>query len=108
MSTLTRTPNAPSSAVRDARHRATVALLRRAGEQATLLRLSRAPFQAETAEDAARNRAMVAAGANASAWRYGQAWRPEDNFAGWTPERRQQQATVLARILAKRRELACG
>jgi hypothetical protein len=106
MSSITRTPTAPSTALRDARHQAAVALLRRAGEQAALIRHSCAAFMDETADDAVVNRALVAADANASAWRHGQAWRPEDNYGNWTPECRRRQAKALARNLARRSKVA--
>jgi hypothetical protein len=55
---------------RDPGNRAALELLRRAGEQARLLRQRRAPFEPESAADAVRNREMVAGNANASAWRH--------------------------------------
>jgi hypothetical protein len=43
---------------------------------------------------------MVAADANATAWRFGQAWWPEDNYGNWTAQDRRRQAKALGRNLA--------
>jgi hypothetical protein len=53
------------------KRRALLELLERAGWQAALLRMRRAPFEREAADEAARNRAMVAEGRCAAYWQPG-------------------------------------
>jgi hypothetical protein len=95
MSSITRTPTAPSTPARDQGNHAALALLRRAGEQAALLRHSKAAYQDETPVDAARTREIVAADLFRAHWR-----RPATYE--FTPARRRH----LLKLQARRRELA--